>query len=345
MKWKTPSLLVGFALFGLPAAAFGQNFAALGARAAGMGGAFVGVADDATAIYWNPAGLASGSFFSLVLDNGSAEAKPDRLPAAAERSNFMIGLTTPALGLGYYRLHTQSARIPLILLPDDEVVSDRNLSAAGEVQLDSLVTHHAGITVVQSVTQGVAVGATLKLVRGIAASQLVSAPDPGTALEGPDAEVLGRATNQFDADVGVMAYGGPLKIGLTVRNLREPSFESAGSDGELTLERQARLGASYAVTADWLAAADFDLTRSSDAFGDRRDLAFGVEGRLARRAYVRSGIRLNTLDDDGLDDFRRTAYSVGGSYAVRGSVFVDGHYTTGGDRTGREWGIAARFVY
>ena len=142
-----------------------------------------------------------------------------------------------------------------------------------------------------------------------------------------------------------MAYGGPLRVGLTVRNLREPSFAASGSDGELTLERQARLGASYAVSSDWMTAADFDLTRSSDAFGERRDLAFGIEGRLARRAFVRSGIRVNTLDDDGMDDFRRTAYSVGGSYAVRGSVFVDGHYTTGGDRTGREWGVAARFVY
>jgi hypothetical protein len=29
----------------------------VGARALGMGGAFVSVADDATTLYWNPAGL------------------------------------------------------------------------------------------------------------------------------------------------------------------------------------------------------------------------------------------------------------------------------------------------
>jgi hypothetical protein len=46
------------------AAAFSQeeraigNFAGVGVRAMGMGGAFAGVADDFTAIYWNPAGLA-----------------------------------------------------------------------------------------------------------------------------------------------------------------------------------------------------------------------------------------------------------------------------------------------
>jgi hypothetical protein len=33
------------------------NFTGVGARAVGMGGAFIGVADDATAISWNPAGL------------------------------------------------------------------------------------------------------------------------------------------------------------------------------------------------------------------------------------------------------------------------------------------------
>ena len=35
-----------------------DNFAGVGVRAMGMGGAFVGVADDFTAMYWNPAGLA-----------------------------------------------------------------------------------------------------------------------------------------------------------------------------------------------------------------------------------------------------------------------------------------------
>src|SRR5438094_8616567 len=36
-----------------------QTFDQVGERAQGMGGAFVAVADDASAIYWNPAGLAN----------------------------------------------------------------------------------------------------------------------------------------------------------------------------------------------------------------------------------------------------------------------------------------------
>jgi len=34
------------------------NFAGVGTRSMAMGGAYVGVADDFTAVFWNPAGLA-----------------------------------------------------------------------------------------------------------------------------------------------------------------------------------------------------------------------------------------------------------------------------------------------
>src|SRR5437773_680806 len=50
-------LLVWIFLFPTLSSAGGFESAGLGARAIGMGGAFIGVADDWTAIYWNPAGL------------------------------------------------------------------------------------------------------------------------------------------------------------------------------------------------------------------------------------------------------------------------------------------------
>jgi len=329
----------------LPAGAGAQSFAAAGTRAAGMGGAFVGVADDATAIYWNPAGLAAGSFFSLALDGRVGEAAPDDSAAGGDHSSFFLGLSMPALGLSYYRLKASTVSPPLMLLPADEASSSRNLSSVAELRLDTLITHHAGATLVQSIVPGVSVGATLKLVRGIAASTGVPVATAGEALDHEAAELLGRASNTFDLDVGVMATGGPLKAGLTVRNVREPGFEAPGTGRELVLERQARAGLSYAVSTNWVAAADVDLLRTRDAFGERRDLAAGVEGRLQRRVLVRAGVTFNLLGDDGLDDGARTAYSVGGSYAATASVFIDGHFTTGTDQAGRHWGLAARFVY
>ena len=67
-----------------PQVADAQSIDVMGTRAAGMAGAFVGVADDASAAYWNPAGLAAGSYFSLVLDGGSERAAPEQLVARPE---------------------------------------------------------------------------------------------------------------------------------------------------------------------------------------------------------------------------------------------------------------------
>ena len=70
-----------------------------------------------------------------------------------------------------------------------------------------------------------------------------------------------------------------------------------------------------------------------------------MEGRIGK-VWVRSGLRFDTLTEEGLaDDHQPAAFSVGGSYAVLGSVLVDGHFTTGSKWAGTEWGVAARFVY
>ena len=51
--------LLAVALLSTLSLANGLNLNSLGSRALAMGGAFVGLADDFSAIYWNPAGLAS----------------------------------------------------------------------------------------------------------------------------------------------------------------------------------------------------------------------------------------------------------------------------------------------
>ncbi|NOR45131.1 MAG: hypothetical protein GQ534_06040 [Candidatus Delongbacteria bacterium] len=51
-------LIIAMTMITLSAFANGLSMNSIGAKALGMGGAFVGLADDATAIYWNPAGMA-----------------------------------------------------------------------------------------------------------------------------------------------------------------------------------------------------------------------------------------------------------------------------------------------
>ena len=55
----------------------------------GMGGAFVAVADDATATWWNPAGLASGAYLNAIIERGSSQEPAD--PAVASGPALRTG--------------------------------------------------------------------------------------------------------------------------------------------------------------------------------------------------------------------------------------------------------------
>lgn len=299
-----------------------QTFEGPGARAQGMG-AFVAVADDASAVYWNPAGLASGSYFSLVLDRAEAEALPSDETRGGTRSSWLLALSAPALGLSYYRLRS-SVFAPLG--PDSPGLS----------RVESLVTHHAGVTLVQSVLDGFAVGATVKVVRGVA-NTAVSRGDTRALLDGL---ALGSASSRFDVDAGVMVNVGQARAGLTLRNLMRPEFDTP-EDEPLRLDRQARAGVALLLTPRWTAAVDLDLTRNRGPFGDVRTLAFGAEGRLTPRAVARAGVHLNTAGDDG----RHPAASIGASYAAFGSLLVDAYISTGSDHAFGGWGVAGRVVF
>jgi long-chain fatty acid transport protein len=91
-KTLVMSLAVLFLACGL--FANGLNLNGLGARPASMGGAFVGLADDFTAVFWNPAGLAllKGRTFGLAGDF--------LLPSAKFTLDPTFSMETKAKGYG-----------------------------------------------------------------------------------------------------------------------------------------------------------------------------------------------------------------------------------------------------
>src|SRR3990170_2822395 len=141
--------LAPFLLLTLPVSLIAQTFGGVGPRAEGMGGAFVAVADDASAVYWNPAGLAFGSYVTLVGDRLAMRAGA----SGQARSSLFLGLGLPPLGVSYYRLRGVAVTAPG---PTAGPLQDRNDAGTGDLRLDSLVTHNAGVTLVQSVVPGVA---------------------------------------------------------------------------------------------------------------------------------------------------------------------------------------------
>jgi hypothetical protein len=323
---KTALPLCVSMVLSIPVQAGGQTTDSVGTRAQGMGGAFVGVADDASAVYWNPAGLAGGAYFSLVLDGTAAKAVPGGGKLASDRSGRLLALTTPALGLSYYRIHTST-------------VTPVEAPGSSAFLLGSLTTQHVGATLVQSLTDQLAVGATVKVIRGLAGSAEVPALGAEDALD--DWDVAGQSSNRIDLDVGLMVTGSAGRLGLVVRNVAEPAFETGNDGPDLRLDRQVRAGGSVLLLQNWKLAADVDFTRSRTVFGDVRELALGTEGQVTRRVAARAGVRLNTAGDQG----RTPALSVGGSFAALGSVLLDAQITTGSDRVFRGWGIAGRLVF
>ena len=317
-----------------PAAA--QSFEAVGPRALGMGGAFVAVADDSSATWWNPAGLATGPFLDLAIARVGGEADA-RLPAV-RTGLWSFSLATPPLGVSYYRLQITDIRANTPTEPAD---GDREGRAA-EVGIRSLSVNQFGVTVLHTITTGVSAGATVKYLRGtsrVREPEAVDSPiglsdllDQGDDLSG------GAGQGTMDIDLGVLATVGAVRLGATGRNLREPQF------GDSRLSRQVRVGVAFdgaaAGTMPLLASMDVDLRRYATATGDRRVIAIGGEHWLRPgRVALRGGARFNTV---GAQDWAVTA---GASYAMRPGLYVDGHIVQGGETGEQGWGVAARVSF
>src|SRR6188508_127266 len=80
----------------LPTAATAQIVEGLGSRALGMGGAFVAVANDSSATWWNPGALADGPFLDAAFSTSFNEV--DQRRPAASTSVIGFSLTTPPAG-------------------------------------------------------------------------------------------------------------------------------------------------------------------------------------------------------------------------------------------------------
>jgi hypothetical protein len=316
---------------GTPLPLYAQGFEPVTTRAAGMAGAFVAVADDASAVYWNPAALASGALFSLVVDHTSSKATHDEPsdPRGGSRSSTFLALTTTPVGLSYYRLRSTWV--------SPEATNSPSASVG-----ESLITHHTGVTLLHSLADGLSVGATLKLVRGIATSTLTPVGTVDDLLDDAD-DLVGESSNKFDADAGISFVRGGLRAGLTVHNLTDPSFDAAGGGPPLELERQGRAGVALTSPLGFLIALDADLNEVRGPLGRVRELAIGSEARLVPRAFARAGFRFNTLGDE--PGGHAPVLALGGSFAVLASLWIDAQATVGSESGGRGWGVAGRVAF
>ena len=315
-----------------------QPFEAMGTRALGMAGAFVAVADDASAGYWNPAGLPSGQFFSLLMDHSDSVREPSgRSPyrAATDWSGTMVALSTNEFGFSYYRLSFIQIDRSLDSWASKDVVQKDQKE---EVILKSVHTQNAALTGAQFVFPNVSFGTSLRYVR---ASVGMS---PGN-LELSSADFLREAAtleergqNKFDVDLGLMVGTDIVRIGLVARNILQPILD-APDGSTLRLDRYVRVGLGVRLVDGLLVSTDLDLTHStSDTIvGPKRNLAVGAEHWFVQWLGLRGGARVNLAADN-----LQVVGAFGFSLPLMTGMYLDGQINHGRNSMENSWGVAAR---
>jgi hypothetical protein len=237
-----------------------QIFESVGIRAQGMGGAFVAVADDSTATWWNPAGLASGSFFSTIAERRIAE--------PGEEGTLGFSLSVPSLGVSYYRL-----RLAVPSSTTGTAGENREDNGVAGIPSPTFVLNQFGITVGQSVGSNVVLASTLKLIK---ADQI-----------------------KGDLDIGMMVKVGSGRIGVTVKHLHPPDLTTADIPLDLARQvRVGGAWAPAARGAlGFVLAADADLTSVPTAQGEVKRAAGGAELWLQKRFGVRGGMSAHTIGE------------------------------------------------
>jgi hypothetical protein len=289
-----------------PLTAYAQRFDDVGVRAQGMAGAFVAVANDATATWWNPAGLANGLSFADLT------AEIDQHGGRAVAAGF------PSLGVSYYHRNISQIQRSNSTEPGGSVRQDLGAAGSDLPSAESVGVGQVGVTVGQSFGGHLVVGSTLKL-------------------------EWAQSNTRADLDVGAMAALGIVRVGIVMRDVSQPEFGSGPA--ALVLPRRARAGAAVFVPAQGLVrqlalAVDADLTRATVDGRDEREVSAGAEAWMLRgRIGVRGGAGKNTVAEGG-------AFGAFGlSVAPYPWVFVEGFVSRGESGARDRWGVGLRLTF
>ena len=191
----------------------GLNLNGLGSRAMSMGGAYVGLANDYSAVYWNPAGLTqiqgtSISIFAIdVIPMATYKYSPYGVDAATINNNYFSGATgiffdagfIPNLKIGLY------GAVPSGLGAKWDDVELRAFSGgAGTVYkwMSKIGVFHFGPALAYQVNDKLSVGATVNISYG-----MMDMDRPVDMLSGMAPGNDGIVDTQYDESSDGMGFG------------------------------------------------------------------------------------------------------------------------------------------
>jgi len=232
----------------------------LGARAASMGGAFTAVADDSTAFYWNPAGIALGAFLGAGVYHGREES--DRGGSLFEDRASGLSLEYTFMGVAFTQF--------------------RQSVGVGNDQR-GLDTFDVAVSVLQSLPiDNLVVAGNVHYLSGT------------TTLGGVES-----GSDSWDVDLGVMyERHGVFRVGLMLSRLREARFVLP-DDERLRVPRHARAGISFRLPQLFIVAFDADLSTQGSSSDTWREISLGAEKGFGSRVFVRGGVRAEAGSEFG----------------------------------------------
>ncbi|MEW5799826.1 MAG: hypothetical protein AB1728_12560, partial [Bacteroidota bacterium] len=278
------------------------NLTGAGARAEGFGGAFIGLADDATAVVWNPAGLAQlekteGSIVTRFINqSASIDVRFDRsLNEDISQGHFTLNFASLALplSLGETKIVAAVAFQRQVDFYANHKSENRGIDFSGVYRITNRIKNTGGIN---TITPAVSVKLAPYVLLGISANIWLG------SLESNETYADTRyGTNKYvetaDYSGFNLVFGGmvdfegmksaiPLKVGVTLRtpftltgdgdwNVAE-QFPNLDETGTFTVNENIPytektnmpfmlgLGASYRIGDNFTFAADFETRNYGD---------------------------------------------------------------------------------
>jgi len=252
------SVLAFTAFLSTMALANGLNLNSIGTKALAMGGAFVGLADDFSAIYWNPAGIAhfSQQYFGFygvdILPTGTYKLSPNipgigefpLVNAETERKHYLAGM------VAYYRPVTENLVAGLsIYTPaglganwsgDDFLALSNNNRLKWNSKI-GVVTFAPAIA--YKVNEQISLGAALNINYGIFDVAMYAGEADGVDLGQYEESMNGWG---YGATFGVLYKATEqISVGVTFRTASTVKFS-----GEATISNMSALGANSTSDLD-----------------------------------------------------------------------------------------------
>ena len=229
----------------------------VGARALGMGGAFIAVADDASALHWNPAGLASFRGIQ-VLGERTSVYSVEGLDEDAVLAAY--GMEGQGFGVGWMR------------------------TAARDLYYEDTIVAGYGRTMP---IEGLDVGLSVKRF-AIDAPGYDYYNDPSFNSSGDDA---------YAADVGALWRSGKWSAAAVIRNIGEPKLKLISTTVETDpVYAEFRLGGTYLFREVMLFSVEWRVPREVPAYYDgSTTLNAGIELWFYDAFAIRTGINRDRI--------------------------------------------------